>query len=157
MSKKCSKCQQTKNLSEFAKKTKNKFQSICKVCHKEYASEHYKKNKTIYKERAKISNQKIMERNIKFINEQKNSKCVDCKKKYPYWVMDFDHLVPEKKEDNISTLARNGASLNRIIKEIRKCDLVCSNCHRDRTHKRRSRFGETVDTSASKALAPEGV
>lgn len=28
--------------------------------------------------------------------------------------------------------------VNKLKEEIAKCDLVCSNCHRDRTHRRRN-------------------
>jgi hypothetical protein len=30
-----------------------------------------------------------------------------------------------------------GSSKKNILKEIKKCDLVCANCHRIRTHERK--------------------
>jgi predicted HNH restriction endonuclease len=47
--------------------------------------------------------------------------------------MDFDHV--SDKTDTISTLIRI-SSLSNIKSEISKCDLICSNCHRSRTHNR---------------------
>lgn len=73
-----------------------------------------------------------------FIEELKrNKQCVDCKRIYPSWVMDFDHLDGEKKIDSISRMAvTNTSSFEKILIEIAKCELVCANCHRQRTHDR---------------------
>lgn len=60
------------------------------------------------------------------------AECVDCKKSFPYYVLDFDHVRDTKIRD-ISSLVAKGASLNSIRREIAKCDLVCANCHRMRT------------------------
>ena len=61
---------------------------------------------------------------------------MDCGKNYPYWVMDFDHVRGEKSF-NLSKYRYSHANIKMVQEEIDKCDLVCSNCHRDRTHKRR--------------------
>lgn len=60
--------------------------------------------------------------------------CADCKIKYPYWVMDFDHV--ENKSFSISNHKNYTSSLEIVKKEIDKCEIVCANCHRDRTHSR---------------------
>lgn len=68
--------------------------------------------------------------------------CSDCHKNYPYYVMDFDHIPTRgKKATEIGKMLLNGASLEKILAEIEKCDLVCSNCHRIRTHKRHASKG----------------
>lgn len=73
---------------------------------------------------------------LKFIRTLKESvPCMDCNKKFPYYVMDFDHVTNDKSFE-IST--NSGKSLENIKKEIEKCEIVCSNCHRIRTHKRRN-------------------
>ena len=64
----------------------------------------------------------------------KNKPCADCGIQYPYYVMDFDHVRGEKIKA-VGHLSWN-AGLKRILAEIAKCDLVCSNCHRERTQKR---------------------
>ena len=61
---------------------------------------------------------------------------MDCGKKYPPYVMDFNHRPGEKKVGKISSMAHSGR-LSRLVAEITKCDVVCDNCHRGRTHKRR--------------------
>jgi hypothetical protein len=49
-------------------------------------------------------------------------------------VMEYDH-VRGKKVDNISNLVGR-VGWERLEKEIAKCDLVCANCHRERTFQR---------------------
>lgn len=92
---------------------------------------HYKNNKKYYFKK------NIRRRNLirKYIRGRKDLPCSDCKIKYPYYVMDFDH-IKGKKYIEIASMIRNGFSMNKINQEIRKCELVCSNCHRIRTYKR---------------------
>ena len=51
--------------------------------------------------------------------------------------LDFHHRNPNEKEDLVCRLICNSASWERIIKEIEKCDVLCSNCHR-KHHKKTS-------------------
>ena len=48
--------------------------------------------------------------------------------------MDFDHV--RGKTAGISRLLQANVSMTRLLAEIAKCDLVCSNCHRIRTWNR---------------------
>ena len=74
---------------------------------------------------------------IKYIQEMKSSSpCLDCKVSYPYYVMDFDH-VRGRKQKNVMELI-NTLSKKKIDEEIAKCEIVCSNCHRTRTYKRKA-------------------
>jgi hypothetical protein len=57
--------------------------------------------------------------------------------KFPHWVMDFDHRPGVNKRGNISAMARDvNVPFEVLKKEIAKCDVVCSNCHRHRTYAR---------------------
>lgn len=56
--------------------------------------------------------------------------CADCDKRYPFYVMDFDHL--EDKQVLVSKIINSGSWL-KTQTEIAKCEIVCSNCHRKRT------------------------
>lgn len=60
--------------------------------------------------------------------------CADCGQFFPHFVMEFDHCRGPKA-GNVSTLAHSWG-LTRLMAEIEKCDLVCANCHRFRTHAR---------------------
>lgn len=76
-------------------------------------------------------------RNRTEVQEFKSSTpCADCHIQYPHYVMDFDHVRGEKI-DNVADILRANMSRKKLWSEIAKCDLVCSNCHRVRTHERR--------------------
>ena len=60
---------------------------------------------------------------------------MDCGEDNPL-VLDFDH-VAGKKVMNISDMSRTCYSRETIMKEIDKCEVRCSNCHRIVTAKRR--------------------
>jgi len=89
---------------------------------------------------------KYVERGSKHIREQKNKPCTDCGVQYPYYVMHFDH-VPERGL-KLFSLTKNqcNRSIKSIDAEIAKCDLVCGNCHSERTHQR----GQLVDMDKHK-------
>ena len=73
------------------------------------------------------------------IRKYKDRPCADCEQTYPFYVMDFDHRPGENKKFKIAAwLARNAAKTDwsEVEAEIAKCDVVCANCHRIRTHER---------------------
>lgn len=69
-------------------------------------------------------------------NELRMNPCVDCGfvPEVPSQ-MDFDHVRGEKKT-SVSRSALWGPKT--LLAEIEKCDLVCANCHRLRTAKRKA-------------------
>lgn len=73
--------------------------------------------------------------NREFIQAYKASiRCYDCGGTFPHYVMEFDHCRGDKTS-TVSGLVSH-CTLTKILKEIGKCDVVCANCHRIRTHKR---------------------
>ncbi len=64
-----------------------------------------------------------------------NQPCADCGVKYIWYKLDYDHLGDDK-EKAVSRLVALRCSKERILKEIAKCELVCANCHRERTYNR---------------------
>lgn len=72
------------------------------------------------------------------INDLKRKPCSDCCKRFPPICMDFDHVPGRgRKIADIASAIQRDWSLEKIMKEIAKCDLVCSNCHRVRTAMRK--------------------
>ena len=67
-----------------------------------------------------------------YLIEVKSSPCMDCGVTFPPEAMDFDHL-----RDKEFMIGRSDRGLTKTKDEIAKCELVCSNCHRVRTMKRR--------------------
>lgn len=70
-----------------------------------------------------------------FIDAAKSKPCADCGVQYDPWIMDFDHVRGEKRV-NLADMAKRSYSWASIREEIEKCDVVCANCHRQRTHVR---------------------
>ena len=62
--------------------------------------------------------------------------CADCGLQLEPWQMDFDHLGEVYKRRDVATLVNQGRTLGVIKAEIAKCELVCVNCHRQRTYER---------------------
>jgi hypothetical protein len=72
--------------------------------------------------------------------------CKDCGITNPV-VLEFDH-IRGKKVDNISDMPGKYPWLD-IIREIKKCDVVCANCHRLRTAKK-SRYFSQIQNEVQK-------
>jgi hypothetical protein len=63
---------------------------------------------------------------------KEESGCVDCDGKYPYFMLQFDH-VGDDKLYNVAKLTGEHSSRKRVFEEIEKCEVVCGNCHSVRT------------------------
>lgn len=98
---------------------------------REYGKKHYRENKAYYQAKSKRIQAEIRA----FIIDSKKRPCADCKVQYPPYVMDFDHLPGQKKRGLLSNDRLWG--MNTAKQEIAKCEVVCSNCHRIRTHTRK--------------------
>ncbi len=95
-----------------------------------------KKWRTENPEAQRAAKHKVIDRNRAAVLEAKDKPCADCGIHYPYYVMEFDHLDSGVKEFNISA-GVTCASYERLISEIAKCEVVCANCHAERTYQRR--------------------
>jgi hypothetical protein len=62
--------------------------------------------------------------------------CMDCGETFPFFVMQFDHRDPREKKYVVSQMVGR-AGTETILAEIAKCDIVCTNCHRERSYQRR--------------------
>jgi hypothetical protein len=146
----CSKCHLIKTFDQFQKKnsTKDGYQTQCKKCRKEYTQTYfsnnklkiqkanrkrYQLNKEKYLEGCKKYRNSIKEERKAFYLQLKTAPCMDCGNTFDPECMDFDHRPDEIKLFEISQFAGGGQtriSKNKILAEIKKCDLICSNCHR---------------------------
>lgn len=136
----CSKCDKKKILTEFYSRKngsrKGKYYEKCKDCMKERGRNYYHKNHERQLRLALIRRANYRKVLRDFLDSIKNQPCMDCKNNYPPYVMDFDHRNSEDKDKEVARMVAGGWSKNNIMKEVKKCDLVCANCHRIRTYKR---------------------
>lgn len=93
-----------------------------KESQKARSKKYYQENRDYYKD--------IERRKRDLLWSFKNSPCVDCGGNFHPCAMDFDHRDPKTKFKDVSRLVSNVPLLEA---EIKKCDLVCANCHRIRT------------------------
>lgn len=80
-------------------------------------------------------NSKYGIRNRRFIRRVKTLfGCADCGYRTHHAALEFDHVRGDKKY-SVGGMVYS-ASLTKIKEEIRKCDVVCANCHSIRTFER---------------------
>lgn len=105
---------------------------ICYECHrKETSAEQEKKDDRGWASKRK---KELEETARKHAIDRKH--CVDCKKEVTEentGSFQWDHRNPEEKHKAVSFLVYHNASVQVLLAEIAKCDLVCYECHRDRT------------------------
>lgn len=137
LSKRCSKCGLIKPAHEFNFRYRDRGvrHGYCRECGKELTRNHYKRKKPSYLKR----NLRAYAERRQLVLTAKSRPCADCGVQYPYYVMDFDHRDGRLKEFSLNAVHR--ATKRAILREIEKCDVVCSNCHRERTHRRRVACG----------------
>jgi hypothetical protein len=147
----CTKCGLTKLIKEFYIRKSGdragKPYQKCKTCMKIRGRSYYHKNKKRQLALALIRNRRSYFERRALINRMKNVPCQDCNQRYPYFVMDFDHRVKADKFGDIAHMVRN-RSWDTIIREIKKCDIVCANCHRIRTFGRYAELAKVVTAGA---------
>lgn len=98
----------------------------------EHSRRHYEKHRDAIKAAVKEQKRQLATE-IKALKESKP--CADCGRFFRYWVTHFDHRPGAEKVGVVSRFAANGSRIAALA-EIEKCDLVCANCHADRTHAR---------------------
>jgi hypothetical protein len=96
----------------------------CLVCKKDYIYSKKKANSTIRCNSCYVRERrrKIKEEAIQFMG----GKCKVCGYDKCHASMDFHHINPNEKEFGISG---NNTSKIKLFEELKKCILVCKNCH----------------------------
>lgn len=128
----CIKCKKEKEDTEFD--FKNKAKGIrsgkCILCTREYGKEHYKKNKKATIARVAKNNKMYLERNREYVFQHLVSNpCIDCGES-DILVLAFDHQ--ENKISTITEMINECWSIDKINKEMSKCEVRCFNCHQRR-------------------------
>jgi hypothetical protein len=141
----CGRCKEEKSPDEFAwrRKARGQRDNYCRPCRTAYKHEHYSRNKQRYIDSARRRTERIVaERTAYLVSFLREHPCVDCGEGDPL-VLEFDHL--QEKQFGIGRGLRERPWRD-VLAEIRKCEVVCANCHRRRTN-RRGGFIRTVVTA----------
>ena len=95
---------------------------------------HYRNNREVMVARAAAFKITAIHRNQEYVWEYLvKHPCVDCEEDDPV-VLTFDHRDVADKVDEVCNMIRNACSLDRIQREIERCDVRCANCHLRKTH-----------------------
>jgi hypothetical protein len=132
----CGRCGEIKPLHEFNWRRKGLGQrdNMCRGCRADYKREHYLANRQRYVDQARGRKQQLaLERTIYLIEYFRTHPCVDCGEADAV-VLEFDHLGDKSFEVAQALPYRSWQS---ILDEMAKCEVVCANCHRRRTARRR--------------------
>jgi len=88
--------------------------------------QHYDDNKKYYLDKAAVRTTEL--RNwLKGIKSE--LRCQECGEDHPACI-EFHHRNSSQKDINLADVASKGWSKEKILQEIEKCDILCSNCHR---------------------------
>ena len=115
------------------KRNQDGLQNICKSCDKDKCKTYYENNKQKQIDEARVRSDNIKHWFVEFKKTKKCEKCGDER----WYVLDFHHRG--KKDRAVSLLVAKSCSIKRITEEINKCQILCSNCHRELHFMERSR------------------
>lgn len=97
-----------------------------KAYHKAYSQKWHREHQV---ERSKQIRQRKKEIAAFFANLRATTPCMKCGITHQA-VLDFHHRDRQAKTFTIYAAIRDGRSIESILEEIKKCDPLCSNCHR---------------------------
>ena len=132
----CCRCKVAKPANEFSwrRKAKGQRDTHCRPCRSAYGREHYLANRERYIEQARVQKERLrLERTRYLIEYFKTHPCRDCGEADPV-VLEFDHLRDKLFDIGSGLIQKRWTA---VLSEIEKCEVVCSNCHRRRTARRR--------------------
>lgn len=137
MLKKCNRCNEEKSLECFSKNSTRKdgLCNFCKECSNTYKKKHYAQNRSDYIAKAKANRDKVV---VWFREYKSQLACEICGENHPA-TLDFHHLDSEEKDRGLAELVRT-SSKQRVLEEMKKCVVWCSNCHR------KHHWNENVET-----------
>lgn len=141
----CRKCHIEKESTEYHKNKnlKTGFATMCKICANEYnnsvrnpnyGKEYYAKNKVTIKKASRVfAKQQYRAGRLKILEYFMEHSCVSCGESNPV-VLEFHHTDPSTKLGCVSNLVKT-KNWEIVLEEIRKCVVLCANCHRIETAK----------------------
>lgn len=144
----CTSCDKRKRLSQFSivdasRRAANprKYSSQCKMCKKPADARKVDPNFKPDRKKLKENERKATDKRrrsratrIKLLEYLADKGCESCDEHDPR-VLEFDHIDPRTKYKSISRMVTNGYgwASDVLRSEIRKCRILCANCHRKHT------------------------
>ncbi|MEK6224993.1 MAG: hypothetical protein AABM40_01715 [Chloroflexota bacterium] len=131
----CAMCGMWKATSEFHDSRTGQF-SYCRECRRAYDRRYYHERG----KEARLARRRkhLMKARAWMAALKEGVPCADCGQLFPVFVMHWDHLPGYEKLGSISGMV-GSRSRTITIAELKKCELVCANCHVVRTISRSGR------------------
>lgn len=134
---------------------------VCANCHalRTYALQAARKawrraNGTLVNTKRRITQRQKELKRRDFILALRDRPCGECGLRFPPFIMQFDHRDPTTKKFGLNATWMSSEA--RILKEAAKCDIVCPNCHRDRTFRRRQSIAGVAQLERAAAFQAAG-
>lgn len=152
----CGTCKESKALDSFNRKQRSSdgFQPTCRVCNQARARLYYKENRE-HHIRVCVARRKqgVASLRAKYLEFLSNKVCEWCGED-DIRVLEADHLDPATKRDDISGLIHTPVAWKTIEEELRKCRILCSNCHARRTHEQNDSYRHSYWVRSSAVEQP---
>lgn len=137
--KRCTKCHTEKLETEYFLRDKKsgRLHAQCKQCYQAhrqtYYAQHYAKYRAAYLTRAKQRRELLRAEYRQNMLEYLSGKfCAECGEN-DVRVLELDHINSSTKAFSISQAVRLGYSWSDVELELKKCQILCANCHKKRT------------------------
>jgi hypothetical protein len=125
----CGRCDQVLPVTSFNRRGED-YQWWCRDCFRKY----FRARGQVHVEQSNAAKARRKRRAQRLVRTHLAAHpCVDCGET-DTTVLEFDHLG--RKRGDVSALAASGLSVGALREEIKRCEVVCANCHRRRTARR---------------------
>ena len=108
--------------------------AVRKRKHAKYSRNHYLRNQEDIKQKTAEKN---ADNKVKWQEYKASLKCTKCGFDH-IAALDFHHIDPNEKEHNVNRLVSN-KSFAKAYEEIKKCIVLCANCHRIHHHEEKKK------------------
>ena len=143
---KCTVCKLSKPEEDFYWQYKSKGirSKNCKKCSNHFTKKWYWNNRErcLQKKKEWSKKRKLAIKQYLYEYMSKHP-CIACKENDPV-VLEFHHKNKQEKEYTVANMAISSFNLERIKKEVAKCEVLCANCHRRQTAKDENWFRFTA-------------
>lgn len=140
--KQCAHCREWKTIEEFAFSNRllGTRQKHCRECMSKFNKESYNRRTEKYRQNIYDNRNRRKEEVKNFVWDYLAANpCMEGGESDPR-LLEFHHIDPSQKEYNVSELVNGRYSIERIQKEISKCQVLCANCHRRKTYEEKGWF-----------------
>ena len=125
----CARCLEWKTRDQFHDSHTGQF-SYCRECRNAYDRAYYGGRGRLARrarQRARVDEARAWMASVK-----SGVPCADCGESFPVYVMHWDHLPGFEKVGDVSAMVESRTRAA-VLEELKKCELVCANCHVLRT------------------------